>query len=686
MKKVKSFFLLLFSLFVIIFQSCIKEYDYSQQSTLKPESNYFDFTTKRTITLNVDYGFTGHTALLEVYTQSTANDQTLIKEEVISNKTVKNPQEAANLIIKLNKEPIYKAYTNNNCSFSGQIEIPSYVEKIYVCSTSLGIPRCVELSIANNVATYSYNAVTRSATPIQSKTMTAINIGSNYRTIDSGLKLYGLYDTYEPAYGEYNWKASNSKLPSLYSLVEPGARLTQLSTLGELMDRIDNALGKNDNSRFISPEKNLNISIKQPLSSSNIDGARLELVLLNDHGDMHSSIAYYYYKSDQTPTAEQIKALPKYLILPRLTSSAPRKIIKTRLQFFGENGKQAGTDLFPKGYTIGFVLITDLFPYDKNQTFWSDISLIEDRMSWAYGSAGQYVYTNQSANYKQQAGCISIYDEKAQKIILGFEDQTFRDENDKSFDDIIFYVDADPIESIIDNNRPSIPIPPDEITYTTETTRGTLAFEDIWPSGGDYDMNDVVVEYESTITFNNRNKITKIVDTFTPIHDGANFTNAFGYVINDNLGTINTSQSNFYSLEEANQIILFPNAREAVANKQKFTVTREFPEGIDKIQYKRNYNPFIAVNYKQGEKNRVEVHLPKSKPTSWANTSLIGTMDDAYFVNKEGNYPFAIDLPIINFKPVTEGARIGKANEYPNFTKWANSFGKESVDWYLNKE
>ena len=86
-----------------------------------------------------------------------------------------------------------------------------------------------------------------------------------------------------------------------------------------------------------------------------------------------------------------------------------------------------------------------------------------------------------------------------------------------------------------------------------------------------------------------KEEITKIVDTFTPTHDGANFTNAFGYVINDNLGTINTSQSNFYSLEEANQIILFPNAREAVTNKQKFTVTREFPEGIDKIQYKRNY-------------------------------------------------------------------------------------------------
>lgn len=450
------------------------------------------------------------------------------------------------------------------------------------------------------------------------------------------------------------------------------------------MDRIGNTLTKKNNSNFVSPEKNMNISIKSPASKT-IDGARLDLVLLDNHGDMHSSVGYYYYKSDRNITPAEIKALPKYLVLPRMTSSTPDKVIKTRLQFFGENGGQPGTDLFPTGYTIGFVIIADLFPTDGNSYYWDNLPTIENRIKWAY-SINQNVYSNQSANYKQQAGCVSIYDEKAQKVVIGFEDQTFRDDNDDSYEDILFYVDADPIESIIDVDRPSIVIPPSEITYTTETTKGTLAFEDVWPSGGDYDMNDVVVEYESTITFNNRNKITKIVDTFTPIHDGADFTNAFGYVINGDLGTINASQSNFYNLEESNQIILFPNAKEAVANKQKFTIVREFPTGIDKIQYKRDYNPFIVVNYKQGLKNRVEVHLPKHKPTLWVDNSLIGTKDDAYYINKVGSYPFAIDLPIINFTSVTEGSRIGTANQYPNFAKWANSFGKEAIDWYLIKQ
>ena len=47
-----------------------------------------------------------------------------------------------------------------------------------------------------------------------------------------------------------------------------------------------------------------------------------------------------------------------------------------------------------------------------------------------------------------------------------------------------------------DSNRPNIPDndKPIEEPDAQENLLGTLAFEDIWPNGGDYDMNDVVVE------------------------------------------------------------------------------------------------------------------------------------------------------------------------------------------------
>ena len=50
----------------------------------------------------------------------------------------------------------------------------------------------------------------------------------------------------------------------------------------------------------------------------------------------------------------------------------------------------------------------------------------------------------------------------------------------------------------------------------------------------------------------------------------------------------------------------------------------------------------------KGKKGRTEVHLPKHEATSLADLSLAGTQKDAYYIDKEGAYPFAIDIPILN--------------------------------------
>ena len=87
-----------------------------------------------------------------------------------------------------------------------------------------------------------------------------------------------------------------------------------------------------------------------------------------------------------------------------------------------------------------------------------------------------------------------------------------------SYCDLLFYVNASktieepndrPVITPDDGNEPEKP-------DVTETKTGTLAFEDIWPGGGDYDMNDVIVEYNRAVSFDKKNQVTKIVDTFTP--------------------------------------------------------------------------------------------------------------------------------------------------------------------------
>ncbi len=82
----------------------------------------------------------------------------------------------------------------------------------------------------------------------------------------------------------------------------------------------------------------------------------------------------------------------------------------------------------------------------------------------------------------------------------------------------------------------------------------------------------------------------------------------------------------------------------------------------------------------QGEQNRTEVHLPKHKATAYANQSLIGSNDDAYYIDRKGAYPFAIDIPMLGFTPVTERNRID--SQYPGFATWAKSMGNDCKDWY----
>ena len=55
-------------------------------------------------------------------------------------------------------------------------------------------------------------------------------------------------------------------------------------------------------------------------------------------------------------------------------------------------------------------------------------------------------------------------------------------------------------------------------------------------------------------------------------------------------------------------------------------------------------------------------------------------VNDAYYVDSEGAYPFAIDIPMSDFVPVTETHNID--TEYPYFKDWADSGGAKHTNWY----
>jgi len=245
------------------------------------------------------------------------------------------------------------------------------------------------------------------------------------------------------------------------------------------------------------------------------------------------------------------------------------------------------------------------------------------------------------------------------------------------------------------------------------TGYGTLAFEDLWPYKGDYDMNDLVLDYKFVISSNTNNYVEKVVGTFVIKAFGASLENGFGFQLP---GIANSSDLTVtgYSLKESfinlnskgtelgqakPTIIVFDNAFKQMASpggtgvntdpNQPYvkpvtlTITIDFKPNTYKLNDLdiANFNPFLIVNKVRG----VEVHLPDYAPTSLANTKLLGTGDDNSIQAQNRYYKTANNLPwAINtygqFDYPKEKEDISQA--YLHFAAWAISSGHLFSDWY----
>lgn len=233
---------------------------------------------------------------------------------------------------------------------------------------------------------------------------------------------------------------------------------------------------------------------------------------------------------------------------------------------------------------------------------------------------------------------------------------------------------------------------------------GTLAFEDMWPSKGDYDFNDLVMDYRFTIVTDASNLVAKLSCSFIIKAIGAQYANGFGFQLNaplvnkSNLVVVGGMLDNAESLPT---FIVFNNANAIMGPSSGFGVNVKKenpyvqPVGVDvNITFTNhtntlnnlnisNFNPFIFV---KGDRSH-EVHLPDYAPTSSASAALFGTGNDnssvatgRYYKTVE-NLPWAINL-ISGFEHVVE--RIVITDAYLKFASWAQSSGVEYPDWYID--
>jgi len=257
---------------------------------------------------------------------------------------------------------------------------------------------------------------------------------------------------------------------------------------------------------------------------------------------------------------------------------------------------------------------------------------------------------------------------------------------------------------------------PPVVNYFPAGGFGTLGYEDLWPATGDYDFNDLVIDYQFEITSNHLNHVEYIKATFIIKAFGASFENGFGFQFNTSIPSADFEVTGSNLTEgfivlgpkglEAGQtkptIIVYDNAFNQMAHPgigigvntdpsapyvTPDTVVIEINITPETYAYNdlniANFNPFIFVN-----KNRsVEVHLPDYEPTDLADIDLLGTLEDSSDPANLRYYKTATNLPWAlhiyeQFDYPVEKQQILWA--HLKFAEWATSSGVLFPDWYRN--
>ena len=296
-------------------------------------------------------------------------------------------------------------------------------------------------------------------------------------------------------------------------------------------------------------------------------------------------------------------------------------------------------------------------------------------------------------------------------VLYGIEDG-----GDKSYEDILFTISATPKKSVIDPFNPNTvddDITEDEKLTVGQTSFATYCFEDLWPSLGDYDMNDVIVEHRCDVLFDNDNDLSEVRDVFTVCNEyassGENVRDAFAIRIPLAQRGVMEIPSGAVIEDATGSIVLFENAQDNI--NKSFTITRTFDKGaitLDQLTGGLDLDPYIICVYPNdieegrtwSSDDRREVHFPKKDPTSKIDSTLMNNNYEAYFVARDNKHPFAISIPLPVARTRDEIAQAKQdgsmfivasemfsidgqyATSGHSYAEWVESWGLEATDWY----
>ncbi len=667
------------------FSSCVNENGITEKEYKQSTASEFDFSTIKDVKLSLSYnvGDLENEICFELYDEMPVED--------LGYKYQK----------KENVQPLFSAYTNGKGKFTGDIKLPAYCQKVYVYSPNMFAARLLEGTVENGVLNITEPTYERpqAAPAYGTKQSTGSNdsymvSGNNASYSDGPWKTWlGTYNSL--GYVNYGYYGSDSKLQ-----ITPSEASSLYNAFSEVIY-----------SKQTCPKEYrcfTDINVKET--------AEVAVTFLGGNTCWNSSLGYYFYKDGEAP--KSLKEANVIMLFPNTQDgnwennknasaycAGVTRGTTVQLKYYPNiksGSKNGETTVFPAGYKIGFVLATNAF-----QNRISGYSFTQnDRKYRAATTEGLSVQANGNQYAKDTRTAAFKYGDR---VMISFEDHN----DDSNFSDVVLALSANPIKAI--DNVPEV----DVVTKksTVKEVGGVYAFEDLWPYKGDYDMNDVVARYDLSKTFgpgkNNasakgntyyeesavfslfqnyaskvssfavrlandngvRAKLYKKVagkDEYVEVTD-------FKYMATDNVYVLTT--------DVKSDIIAGTNVYKLVVNYGKDGVLKEHSLAVE---------PFIFRPQQDAKGNYdglLEVHLPKMKPTSEANTSLFTTADDCsnpakgiYYV-RSGNYPFAIFLAgeteSVLSKILDPSHEMKKIDDlFPTYIDWVKSNGASNADWY----
>ncbi|MCA0427981.1 MAG: LruC domain-containing protein [Bacteroidetes bacterium] len=416
-------------------------------------------------------------------------------------------------------------------------------------------------------------------------------------------------------------------------------------------------------------------------------------------GAGYRNVLFYYTYNENNPPASP-SAIDKYtVIFPNTSLNGSGGGLAT--------GNKVFLGRFPAGTVIGYGIAAD---------------------GWKGGSQGFNGVTegnwlvfadknlNPESNPNLKQHMVLLNDIANHRFIMGFED--IRRDNqgcDHDFNDVLFYTTSNPVTAINDDNVTPLPqkedqdkdgVSDNDDDYPTDANKafnnptgtGSIAFEDQWPSTGDYDLNDVVMNYIYNVVTNAQNKVVRVEGELTLRATGGAFVNGFGVQFPVERSKVSgVTGANLEAGQSKAVLILFENMRNemtawntvrgATTSQEKtYNIAFNVSNGPSLSTFGLGvYNPFIW----NGSMGRgYEIHLVNQLPTDLATTSVFGTNRDgsnlssgSTYVSKNNRLPWAIHTPA-NFSYPVEKADINTA--YLKFAAWVQSGGSLFTDWYSN--